>query len=125
MIAIANYCIYMATIDYMVASYGPYSASATGGNAFARDLLAGIAALYSTPFYHNGNPNFELVWPSLVLSCIALIVTIPIYVFYIYGPQIRQRSKFAQIVASDRDAIRERRAKRERGSTGEKNDMQC
>ena len=39
----------MATIDYMVASYGPYSASATGGNALARDLLAGIAALYATP----------------------------------------------------------------------------
>lgn len=33
----------------MVASYGPYSASATGGNALARDLLAGIAAMYATP----------------------------------------------------------------------------
>lgn len=44
----------MATIDYMVASYGPYSASATGGNALARDFLAGIAAMYSTPceFYY-------------------------------------------------------------------------
>ena len=39
----------MATIDYMVASYGPYSASATGGNALARDFLAGIAAMYSVP----------------------------------------------------------------------------
>lgn len=39
----------MATIDYMVASYGPYSASATGGNALARDVLAGIAAMYSMP----------------------------------------------------------------------------
>lgn len=39
----------MATIDYMVASYGPYSASATGGNALARDFLAGVAAMYSVP----------------------------------------------------------------------------
>jgi hypothetical protein len=39
----------MATIDYMIASYGPYSASATGGNGFARDFLAGIAAMYSVP----------------------------------------------------------------------------
>lgn len=30
LIGIANYDIYMATIDYMVAAYGPYSASATG-----------------------------------------------------------------------------------------------
>ena len=33
----------------MIASYGPYSASATGGNALARDFLAGIAAMYASP----------------------------------------------------------------------------
>lgn len=48
-LTVAQFSIYMATIDYMVASYGPYSASATGGNAFARDVLAGIAAMYSMP----------------------------------------------------------------------------
>ncbi|KAI2265662.1 hypothetical protein LOZ05_004613 [Ophidiomyces ophidiicola] len=115
-----TYCIYMATIDYMVASYGPYSASATGGNAFARDLLAGIAALYSTPFYQNGHPQYELVYPSLILSAIALIVTIPIYIFCRYGPQIRKRSKFAQTVASDRDAILRRRARRANRQSTEK-----
>ena len=49
LIAIANFAIYMATIDYMVASYGPYAASATGGNALARDILAGLAALFAGP----------------------------------------------------------------------------
>ncbi|KMU81328.1 multidrug transporter [Coccidioides immitis RMSCC 3703] len=124
MIAIANYCIYMATIDYMIASYGPYSASATGGNAFARDLLAGIAALYSTPFYKNGHPSYELVYPSLILSGIAFLVTIPIYVFYKYGPQIRKWSKFAQTVATDRDEIHKRRARRANRSTSEKTGME-
>jgi hypothetical protein len=33
----------------MIAAYGPYAASATGGNDLARDFLAGVAALYSTP----------------------------------------------------------------------------
>ena len=33
----------------MTAAYGPYAASATGGNDLARDFLAGIAALYSSP----------------------------------------------------------------------------
>lgn len=46
---LSQYAIYMATIDYMIASYGPYSASATGGNGLARDFLAGIAAMYATP----------------------------------------------------------------------------
>ncbi|KAL5340674.1 major facilitator superfamily domain-containing protein [Aspergillus crustosus] len=53
LIAIANYGIYMATIHYMVAAYGPYSASATGGNGFARDFLAGLSAMYATPMYTN------------------------------------------------------------------------
>ncbi|KAL8671140.1 MAG: hypothetical protein Q9168_004355 [Polycauliona sp. 1 TL-2023] len=102
LIAIANYCIYMATIDYMVASYGPYSASATGGNALARDFLAGIAALYSTPFYENVPGKDTLEYPTTILACLAFLVTIPIYIFYWKGPIIREKSKFAQTLASDR-----------------------
>ena len=54
----------MATIDYMVASYGPYSASATGGNALARDFLAGIAAeakvdtAWALHYTWNGRPPY-------------------------------------------------------------------
>lgn len=104
LIAIANYCIYMATIDYMIASYGPYAASATGGNALARDFLAGIAALYSTPFYEHVGHKYKLEWPTTILGGLAFLVTIPIYVFYWKGPQIRENSKFAQLLASDRQA---------------------
>lgn len=52
-IGIANYSIYMATIDYMICAYGPYSASATGGNGWARDFLAGVLTLPATPFYES------------------------------------------------------------------------
>lgn len=110
MIAIANYAIYMATIDYMVAAYGAYSASATGGNGFARDFLAGIAAMYATPMYTNIGGKFHLQWASTILGCLALLVTIPIYVFYWKGPEIRRKSKFAQTLAADREIRQERRA---------------
>lgn len=99
----------MATIDYMIASYGPYSASATGGNGFSRDLLAGIAAMYATPMYENIGGRFHLEWPSTILGVIAFFVTIPIYVFYWKGPAIRKRSKFAQVLASDRKEKLQRR----------------
>lgn len=102
-IAIANYAIYMATIDYMVAAYGPYAASATGGNGFARDFLAGISAMYATPLYSNLGPQ-SLEWASTLLGFLAVLVTIPIYVFYYKGPAVRERSKFAQTLASDRKA---------------------
>ncbi|PGH23588.1 hypothetical protein AJ80_02368 [Polytolypa hystricis UAMH7299] len=110
LIAIANYAIYMATIDYMVASYGPYSASATGGNALARDLLAGIAALYSAPMYQSIGRKYKLEWPSTILGAISFFVTIPIYIFYWKGPAIRQRSKFAQTIATDRKIRASRRS---------------
>ena len=102
LIAMANYQIYMSTIDYMVAAYGPYSASATGGNGFARDFLAGIAAMYSTPMYNNIGEKFHLAWASTLLGCVAVMVAIPIYVFYWKGPQIREWSTFAQVLEADR-----------------------
>ncbi|KAL1646891.1 hypothetical protein SLS58_003026 [Diplodia intermedia] len=103
-VGIANYAIYMATIDYMVAAYGPYAASATGGNGFARDFLAGIAALYATPLYTNIGPKPKnLAYASTILACLAACVTVPIYVFYWKGPAIRARSKFAQEISSDRE----------------------
>lgn len=103
LIAIANYAIYMSTIDYMVAAYGPYSASATGGNGFARDFLAGIAAMYSTPMYSNIDANgLHLEYASTILACLAFLVTIPIYIFYWKGPQIRKASKFAMSLDADR-----------------------
>lgn len=56
-VGIANYAIYMATIDYMVCAYGPYSASATGGNGWSRDFLAGVLTLPATPFFTSKLPT--------------------------------------------------------------------
>ena len=55
-VGIANYSIYMATIDYMICAYGPYSASATGGNGWSRDFLAGVLTIPATPFFESKSP---------------------------------------------------------------------
>ncbi|KAF2085197.1 MFS multidrug transporter [Saccharata proteae CBS 121410] len=110
LVGIANYAIYMATIDYMVASYGPYAASATGGNGFARDFLAGIAALYATPLYTNVGGKFHLEYASTILACLAVCVTAPIYVFYLYGPRIRAASPFAGEIARETEKRHEKRS---------------
>lgn len=114
LVGIANYAIYMATIDYMIMAYGPYAASATGGNGFARDLLAGIAAMYSAPFY-DLFPKYKLEWPSTILGIIAIFISIPVYWFYVSGPKIREKSKFAQTLASERKEHVGRREKIQRG----------
>lgn len=111
LVGIANFAIYMATIDYMVAAYGALSASATGGNGFCRDLLAGIAALYARPLYSNIKPGtkWTLPIPSFILAGIAVLLCIPVYVFYTWGEWFRKRSPYAKKLEEKREEIREER----------------
>ncbi|KAL4918245.1 major facilitator superfamily domain-containing protein [Aspergillus aurantiobrunneus] len=95
-VGIANYSIYMATIDYMICAYGPYSASATGGNGWARDFLAGVLTVPATPFFTNIGGERHLEYASTILFCISFLLVIAVYVIYWYGPALRKRSPFAQ-----------------------------
>ncbi|KAL8822337.1 MAG: hypothetical protein Q9191_006927 [Dirinaria sp. TL-2023a] len=95
-IGIANYSIYMATIDYMICAYGPYSASATGGNGWSRDFLAGVLTIPATPFFTNIGGKKHLQDASTILFCIAFVLVIAVYVIYWQGPVLRKRSPFAQ-----------------------------
>lgn len=97
LIGIANYTIYMTTIDYMVAAYGPYSASATGGNGFARDFLAGILTWVAAPYYDAFEQySLGLQTANTVLAVISLFLVVATYVIYQKGPIMRKRSPFAQ-----------------------------
>ncbi|KAJ9650450.1 hypothetical protein H2198_010243 [Neophaeococcomyces mojaviensis] len=118
-VGITNYAVYKSSIDYMIAAYGPYAASATGGNDLARDFLAGVAALYAHPFYENvGNKKWHLIYPSVILACLAVPIIVPIYVFYWQGPKLRMRSKFAQELEKARQA--RIKSKGRRSTVGEK-----
>lgn len=66
-VGIANYAIYMATIDYMICAYGPYSASATGGNGWSRDFLAGVLTIPATPFFNNIGGRYHFQYASTIL----------------------------------------------------------
>ena len=95
-VGIANYSIYMATIDYMICAYGPYSASATGGNGWSRDFLAGVLTIPATPFFTNIGGKRHLEIASTILFAISFVLVIAVYVIYWYGPTLRARSPFAQ-----------------------------
>lgn len=104
-IGVANMAIYGSTIDYMIATYGEkYSASACGGNGFARDVLAGIAAMYAHPMYTqigNTGPD-RLRNASFILGGIGTLLIIPIYIVYLNGEWIRSHCLFAKEVEMDR-----------------------
>ncbi|KAI5479608.1 putative MFS multidrug transporter [Pseudohyphozyma bogoriensis] len=102
-VGIANYAIYMATIDYMICAYGPYSASATGGNGWSRDFLAGVLTLAATPFFSNIGPSDKhLQYGNTILACIASLLVLAVYVIYWKGPTMRKRSKFAEHLSQQR-----------------------
>ncbi|KAK4500526.1 hypothetical protein PRZ48_008715 [Zasmidium cellare] len=102
-VGIANYSIYMATIDYMICAYGPYSASATGGNGWARDFLAGVLTIPATPFFSNigRDSGNNLEYASTILACISAVLVAAVYAVYYYGPTLRKRSPFAQRLADE------------------------
>ncbi|KAK8041655.1 hypothetical protein PG993_006178 [Apiospora rasikravindrae] len=110
-IGIANYAIYMATIDYMICAYGPYSASATGGNGWARDFLAGVLTVPATPFYSNigAEKGMNLPYASTILFCISFLLVAAVYVIYWKGPALRKRSPFAQSLAEGTEEYQGRR----------------
>ncbi|KAM0551844.1 hypothetical protein ACHAPJ_008180 [Fusarium lateritium] len=111
-VGIANYAIYMATIDYMICAYGPYAASATGGNGWSRDFLAGVLTIPATPFFSNigADSGKNLEYASTILFCISFVLVVAVYVIYWKGPALRKRSPFAQQLAGQRqEAIQEGR----------------
>lgn len=50
--------------------------------------------------YHNIGKR-PIQYAFTVLACLAVVVTFPIYIFYWKGPIIREKSKLAQVLASD------------------------
>jgi MFS family permease len=69
LIGIANYTIYFSSVDYMVAAYGVYSASATGGNAWARDFFAAICKLPQIPTTFPLSPTLTSLTNTVQPQC--------------------------------------------------------
>ncbi|KAI1086851.1 major facilitator superfamily domain-containing protein [Rostrohypoxylon terebratum] len=88
----SNFYIYITTIDYVLRSYGPYAASATGGNGWARDFLAGVLTPYAVPM-------LSVFMASMILFAIACVLCGSVFVVYYKGSWLRHRSKFAQTLA--------------------------
>jgi len=108
----------------MICAYGPYSASATGGNGWARDFLAGVLTVPATPFYQNIGGAKHLEIASTILFCISIILVLAVYVIYFYGPTLRRNSPFAESLSAassdDSQGHRHPPSKMEKGSTTKK-----
>jgi len=83
--------IYVAIYSYILDVYGIYAGSALATITCARYGFAGGMSVAAGPLYSNLGTH----WACTLLGCIAtLLVPIP-FVFYKWGPKIRQISRFA------------------------------
>jgi len=68
-----------------------FAASAIAANTFMRSLFGCVFPLFATYMFNGIGIN----WTMTLLGCVAaLLVPLPI-IFYIWGPKLRQKSKFA------------------------------
>jgi len=92
---ISGHIIFLAVSDFTVESYGLMASSAVTGQSFARESICGILCLVSVQFYEN--VGFQ--WASTILAILATLMGLFPFVFYKYGPRIRQNSRYAQELA--------------------------
>ena len=102
-------CVFISSYQYLIDGYEKYAASALASVTLIRYVAAGgmvsrplsssllsrlltrIQIEVAIPFYMN----LGLHWTLTILGCLsALLVPVP-YLFYLYGPKIRKRSKHA------------------------------
>jgi len=83
--------IFMSFLSYLIDTYLMYSASAFAANTICRSAVAAAFPLFTTQMFNKLGVN----WAATLLGLIALLLAPSPYFFYIYGPRIRARSKFA------------------------------
>jgi len=83
--------IFQAILIYIIDSYLPVAASAIAANTFIRSAMAGSFPTFALIMFRN----LGAAWAGTILGCIAAILAPAPFVFFLYGPKIRARSKFA------------------------------
>ncbi|OKL55718.1 hypothetical protein UA08_09072 [Talaromyces atroroseus] len=83
--------VYSGIFTFLVDAYPEFAASALAANSFARSSFAGVFPLFGTYMYNR----LGIQWASSLLAFLTLAMVPFPYIFFRYGKQLRQRSKFA------------------------------
>ncbi|KAI9924030.1 hypothetical protein MW887_007488 [Aspergillus wentii] len=85
------FCIFLQCLNYIVDAYLLFAASALAANSVLRSLAGAGFPLFATYLFNALKVN----WTGTLLGCVAaVLMPIPL-LFYLYGPRIREKSKFA------------------------------
>ena len=83
--------VFLAIMNYLIDAYTIFAASCLAANAVIRSLFGAIFPLFTTYMYNN----LGIHWASMIPAFLALICVPFPFIFYKYGPRIRQHCPFA------------------------------
>ncbi|KIX92435.1 uncharacterized protein Z520_11910 [Fonsecaea multimorphosa CBS 102226] len=83
--------IFMQLVMYIIDAYLMFAASALAGNTIIRSLFAAACPLFDRQMFEN----MKIQWGFTLLGCVAaVLVPVPL-LLHLYGPKLRQKSKWA------------------------------
>ncbi|EGW32454.1 benomyl/methotrexate resistance protein [Spathaspora passalidarum NRRL Y-27907] len=93
--AAGGFMIFQTLFCFIAGSF-QYVGSIFAGNNLFRSITAGCFPLFGRPLYNNlATKEFPVAWGASLLAFIALgMIAIPV-LFYLNGPKLRARSKYA------------------------------
>lgn len=96
MFATGAFMIFQTLFNYMGNSFYRYMASVFAGNDLFRSCMAGAFPLFARALFLNlKTDRFPVAWGCTILACISvLMISIPV-LFFLNGPKLRARSKYA------------------------------
>jgi len=86
--------IFMSFLSYLVDTYLMYSASAFAANTICRSAVAAAFPLFTVQMFNAMGVN----WACTLIGLVGLLFLPSPFLFYKYGPKIREKSKFAPCI---------------------------
>ncbi|TFY76298.1 hypothetical protein EWM64_g7712, partial [Hericium alpestre] len=86
--------IFISFLTYLIDTYLMFAASAFAANTIVRSAVGAAFPLFTVQMFENMHVN----WAATLIGCIGILLMPMPFLFYKYGPAIREKSKFAPCI---------------------------
>ncbi|KAK9471381.1 major facilitator superfamily domain-containing protein [Dipodascopsis tothii] len=91
-----SFFLYESIFNYLGTSFQRYAASVFAGNGLMRATFAAAFPIFAYSLYRNlATERFPVGWGCGIVGFLTLAMMMIPVILYIYGPQLRARSKYA------------------------------
>lgn len=91
-----SYIVFQTLFNYMGMSFPRYLASVYAGNGLLRSIMGGCFAVFGTPMFTNlSTTKYPVAWGTMILAFITMALILVPVLFYLNGPKLRAKSKYA------------------------------